>query len=188
MRPLWVTLGTELEWEAGPFRHSSYHAASSSHTYFKTRSALLYMQALTGRHLLWCLMQWCPHKTYKSSLKQATLSCSLEVRSHQKAKMASGPFGHPEQCISSWHAAQQPHLRVCGFASLQRMAEDPSKRRLTFQGERTTWMTPVTLNDLLELKTNYPKAPLVMGNTTVGGCFKVCSLGNPNTRVSLNSS
>ncbi|KAK1336527.1 hypothetical protein QTO34_002558, partial [Cnephaeus nilssonii] len=55
---------------------------------------------------------------------------------------------------------------------LIRMAEDPSKRRLTFQGERTTWMTPVTLNDLLELKTNYPKAPLVMGNTTVGPGIK----------------
>ncbi|XP_054578921.1 aldehyde oxidase 4-like isoform X2 [Eptesicus fuscus] len=55
---------------------------------------------------------------------------------------------------------------------LIRMAEDPSKRRLTFQGERTTWMTPVTLNDLLELKANYPKAPLVMGNTTVGPGIK----------------
>lgn len=53
-----------------------------------------------------------------------------------------------------------------------------------FQGERTTWITPVALNDLLELKAKYPKAPLVMGNTAVGGCFKVCSLGNPNT-VSL---
>uniref|UniRef100_A0A8D1T348 FAD-binding PCMH-type domain-containing protein n=1 Tax=Sus scrofa TaxID=9823 RepID=A0A8D1T348_PIG len=51
---------------------------------------------------------------------------------------------------------------------LIRMAEDPNKRRLVFQGERTTWITPVTLNDLLELKTNFPKAPLIMGNTTVG--------------------
>ncbi|MBZ3884719.1 Aldehyde oxidase 4 [Sciurus carolinensis] len=44
-----------------------------------------------------------------------------------------------------------------------RMAEDPNKRRLTFQGERTTWITPVTLDDLLELKVNFPKAPLIMG-------------------------
>ncbi|XP_016051352.1 PREDICTED: aldehyde oxidase 4-like [Miniopterus natalensis] len=51
---------------------------------------------------------------------------------------------------------------------LIRMAEDPSKKRLTFQGERTAWITAVTLKDLLELKANYPKAPLVMGNTTVG--------------------
>ncbi|XP_059558677.1 aldehyde oxidase 4-like [Myotis daubentonii] len=55
---------------------------------------------------------------------------------------------------------------------LIRMAEDPSKRRLTFQGERTTWITPVALNDLLELKAKYPKAPLVMGNTAVGPGIK----------------
>ncbi|XP_073927459.1 aldehyde oxidase 4 isoform X2 [Castor canadensis] len=55
---------------------------------------------------------------------------------------------------------------------LIRMAEDPNKKRLTFQGERTRWITPVTLNDLLELRTNFPKAPLIMGNTTVGPSIK----------------
>ncbi|CAH6791652.1 Aox3 [Phodopus roborovskii] len=53
-----------------------------------------------------------------------------------------------------------------------RMAEDPNKRRLTFQGARTTWFMPVTLDDLLELKDSYPKAPLVMGNTTLGPSIK----------------
>ena len=48
------------------------------------------------------------------------------------------------------------------------MAEDPNKRRLTFRGKRTTWITPVNLNDLLELKTNFPEAPIIMGNTAVG--------------------
>lgn len=51
------------------------------------------------------------------------------------------------------------------------MAEDPDKRRLTFRGPRTTWFVPVTLEDLLELKASYPKAPLVMGNTAVGMCY-----------------
>ncbi|XP_037066290.1 aldehyde oxidase 4 isoform X2 [Peromyscus leucopus] len=55
---------------------------------------------------------------------------------------------------------------------LIRMAEDPHKRRLTFQGARTTWFMPVTLKDLLELKASYPKAPLVMGNTAVGPSIK----------------
>ncbi|XP_069851953.1 aldehyde oxidase 4-like [Dipodomys merriami] len=55
---------------------------------------------------------------------------------------------------------------------LRRMAEDPNKRRLTFQGERTTWITPVTLDDLLELTASFPKAPLIMGNTTVGPSIK----------------
>ncbi|XP_055967737.1 aldehyde oxidase 4-like [Sorex fumeus] len=55
---------------------------------------------------------------------------------------------------------------------LIRMAEDPNKKRLTFQGEKTIWITPVTLNDLLEIKAKYPKAPLIMGNTTVGPNIK----------------
>ncbi|XP_057614584.1 aldehyde oxidase 4 isoform X2 [Chionomys nivalis] len=55
---------------------------------------------------------------------------------------------------------------------LIRMAEDPDKRRLTFRGPRTTWFVPVTLEDLLELKSSYPKAPLVMGNTSVGPSIK----------------
>ncbi|KAH0511696.1 Aldehyde oxidase 4 [Microtus ochrogaster] len=55
---------------------------------------------------------------------------------------------------------------------LIRMAEDPDKRRLTFRGPRTTWFVPVTLEDLLELKASYPKAPLVMGNTAVGPSIK----------------
>ncbi|XP_057603207.1 aldehyde oxidase 4-like isoform X2 [Hippopotamus amphibius kiboko] len=55
---------------------------------------------------------------------------------------------------------------------LIRMAEDPNKRRLMFQGERTTWIIPVNLNDLLDLKTSFPKAPLIMGNTAVGPSIK----------------
>uniref|UniRef100_A0A8D2KXX4 Aldehyde oxidase n=1 Tax=Varanus komodoensis TaxID=61221 RepID=A0A8D2KXX4_VARKO len=38
---------------------------------------------------------------------------------------------------------------------------------LTFHGERTTWISPVNLQELLKLKARYPKAPLVVGNT----CF-----------------
>lgn len=55
---------------------------------------------------------------------------------------------------------------------LIRMAEDPNKRRLIFKGKRTIWIMPVTLDDLLELKASYPKAPLVMGNTAVGPGMK----------------
>ncbi|XFF75074.1 hypothetical protein AB1E18_001293 [Capra hircus] len=55
---------------------------------------------------------------------------------------------------------------------LIRMAEDPNKRRLTFRGKRTTWITPVNLNDLLELKTRFPEAPIIMGNTAVGPSIK----------------
>ncbi|XP_004701798.2 aldehyde oxidase 4 [Echinops telfairi] len=55
---------------------------------------------------------------------------------------------------------------------LIRMAEDPNQRRLTFHGERTTWILPVTLDDVLELKANFPEAPVIMGNTAVGPSIK----------------
>ncbi|XP_006862101.1 PREDICTED: aldehyde oxidase-like [Chrysochloris asiatica] len=51
---------------------------------------------------------------------------------------------------------------------LMRMADEPQKQILIFHGERTTWISPGTLSELLSLKMKYPKAPLVMGNTCVG--------------------
>lgn len=50
----------------------------------------------------------------------------------------------------------------------QRMAENQPKRTLVFCGERVTWISPVRLDELLDLKATYPKAPLVVGNTSVG--------------------
>ncbi|XP_045150821.1 aldehyde oxidase 3-like isoform X2 [Echinops telfairi] len=62
---------------------------------------------------------------------------------------------------------------------LMRMAEEPQKKVLTFHGERTTWITPGTLNDLLGLKKKYPKAPLVVGNTCVGPDMKFREVVHP---------
>ncbi|XP_072473321.1 aldehyde oxidase 2-like isoform X1 [Notamacropus eugenii] len=62
---------------------------------------------------------------------------------------------------------------------LLRMTEDLSKETLTFYGERITWISPVTLKELLELKAKYPKSPLVMGNTSVGPAMKFQGLFHP---------
>uniref|UniRef100_A0A8C4VEI3 Aldehyde oxidase 1 n=1 Tax=Falco tinnunculus TaxID=100819 RepID=A0A8C4VEI3_FALTI len=51
---------------------------------------------------------------------------------------------------------------------LMRMAESQQKRALFFHGEQMTWISPVNLDELLDLKAAYPKAPLVVGNTSVG--------------------
>uniref|UniRef100_A0A8C4WS49 FAD-binding PCMH-type domain-containing protein n=1 Tax=Gopherus evgoodei TaxID=1825980 RepID=A0A8C4WS49_9SAUR len=51
---------------------------------------------------------------------------------------------------------------------LMRMAQEQQKRTLVFRGERTTWISPTNLRELLELKAMYPKAPLIVGNTSVG--------------------
>uniref|UniRef100_A0A8B9GD32 Aldehyde oxidase 1 n=1 Tax=Amazona collaria TaxID=241587 RepID=A0A8B9GD32_9PSIT len=48
---------------------------------------------------------------------------------------------------------------------LMRMAENQPKRTLLFHGERMTWISPVSLDELLDLKVAHPKAPLVVGNT-----------------------
>lgn len=48
------------------------------------------------------------------------------------------------------------------------MAENQPKRTLLFHGERMTWISPVSLDELLDLKVAHPKAPLVVGNTSVG--------------------
>ncbi|KFZ60081.1 Aldehyde oxidase, partial [Antrostomus carolinensis] len=51
---------------------------------------------------------------------------------------------------------------------LMRMAQEQQKTTLIFHGKRTTWISPTSLKELLELKAKYPKAPLVVGNTSVG--------------------
>ncbi|XP_072274825.1 aldehyde oxidase-like [Pyxicephalus adspersus] len=50
---------------------------------------------------------------------------------------------------------------------LMTMLNNP-KKITTFHGERITWYSPSTFEELLELKIKFPKAPLVFGNTTVG--------------------
>ncbi|KFV43182.1 Aldehyde oxidase, partial [Gavia stellata] len=51
---------------------------------------------------------------------------------------------------------------------LMRMAQEQQRTTLIFHGKRTTWISPASLKELLELKAKYPKAPLVVGNTSVG--------------------
>ncbi|XP_043934178.1 aldehyde oxidase 3-like [Protopterus annectens] len=72
------------------------------------------------------------------------------------------------------------------------MAQQQEKRKMFFSGERITWISPVHLKELLELKANYPKAPLVTGNTNVGPDMKFKGVFHPviisPTRVqALNS-
>ncbi|XP_020840560.1 aldehyde oxidase 1 [Phascolarctos cinereus] len=62
---------------------------------------------------------------------------------------------------------------------LMNMAEKQPKRTRVFNGERITWISPVTLRDLLEVKAKYPDAPIVMGNTTVGPDMKFKGIFHP---------
>ncbi|KAL1251495.1 hypothetical protein QQF64_019291 [Cirrhinus molitorella] len=51
---------------------------------------------------------------------------------------------------------------------LMRLAEIKDQTTQRFCGERMTWISPGSLDELLQLKTVYPQAPLVMGNTNIG--------------------
>uniref|UniRef100_A0A8C8EFH1 aldehyde oxidase n=1 Tax=Otus sunia TaxID=257818 RepID=A0A8C8EFH1_9STRI len=62
---------------------------------------------------------------------------------------------------------------------LMRMAENQPKRTLFFHGERMTWISPVSLDELLDLKATYPKAPLLVGNTSVGPEMKFRGMFHP---------
>ncbi|KAJ7345476.1 hypothetical protein JRQ81_001426 [Phrynocephalus forsythii] len=59
------------------------------------------------------------------------------------------------------------------------MAENQAVRTLTFHGERTSWISPVTLKELLDLKAKHPQAPLVVGNTSVGPEMKFKGVFHP---------
>nr|XP_060621769.1 aldehyde oxidase 2-like [Anolis sagrei ordinatus] len=62
---------------------------------------------------------------------------------------------------------------------LMRMAEENKGRTLVFHGERTTWISPASLEELLNLKAIYPNAPLVVGNTSVGLDRKFLGIWHP---------
>ncbi|XP_056392204.1 aldehyde oxidase 2-like isoform X2 [Hyla sarda] len=46
--------------------------------------------------------------------------------------------------------------------------DDQRRRTLVLQGDKSTWITPSCLTELLQLKSRYPLAPLVVGNTFIG--------------------
>ncbi|XP_059503012.1 aldehyde oxidase 1-like isoform X2 [Stegostoma tigrinum] len=55
---------------------------------------------------------------------------------------------------------------------LMLMEERREKRTFVFRGERMMWIVPANLEELLQLKSQYPKAPLVVGNTNIGPNMK----------------
>ncbi|XP_069464776.1 xanthine dehydrogenase/oxidase-like [Ambystoma mexicanum] len=48
------------------------------------------------------------------------------------------------------------------------LQKNMQRKLLSFRGERVTWIQPSSLHELLVLKSQYPEAKLVVGNTEVG--------------------
>ncbi|XP_041821797.1 aldehyde oxidase 6 isoform X2 [Chelmon rostratus] len=59
------------------------------------------------------------------------------------------------------------------------MAERSNPQTLTFFGERMNWVSPASLEELVQLKTSNPQAPLVMGNTNIGPDIKFKGILHP---------
>ncbi|XP_066544629.1 aldehyde oxidase 5 [Amia ocellicauda] len=53
------------------------------------------------------------------------------------------------------------------------LAQKQGAQQLCFQSDRIRWISPVDLSDLLELRSTYPEAPLLVGNTNVGPNMKL---------------
>uniref|UniRef100_A0A4W5RZB9 xanthine dehydrogenase n=1 Tax=Hucho hucho TaxID=62062 RepID=A0A4W5RZB9_9TELE len=62
---------------------------------------------------------------------------------------------------------------------LMRMGKKRACGSLCFQGDRLKLISPVDLTNLLELKTEYPEAPVVVGNTTIGPNMQVKGIHHP---------
>lgn len=62
---------------------------------------------------------------------------------------------------------------------LMRLAEVKDQTTQKFCGERITWISPGSLDELLQLKAGYPQAPLVMGNTNIGLDMKFKGIFHP---------
>uniref|UniRef100_A0AAR2IZF2 FAD-binding PCMH-type domain-containing protein n=1 Tax=Pygocentrus nattereri TaxID=42514 RepID=A0AAR2IZF2_PYGNA len=62
---------------------------------------------------------------------------------------------------------------------LIRMAELEERATQTFRGERMTWISPISLDELLQLKSQHPQAPVVMGNTNLGLDIKFKGVVHP---------
>ncbi|XP_061572162.1 aldehyde oxidase 6 [Cololabis saira] len=59
------------------------------------------------------------------------------------------------------------------------MAETPNPQTLSFHGERMSWVSPATLEELVQLKTRHPGTPLLMGNTNIGPEIKFRGVVHP---------
>ena len=51
------------------------------------------------------------------------------------------------------------------------MTDKYDTEQMVFKGQRVTWIRPCTLEQLIDLKTKYPSARLVVGNTEIGNNY-----------------
>lgn len=88
-------------------------------------------------------------------------------------------LGKPQLFDKSEFLPLDPTQQLIFPPELILTAERASPQTLTFRGERMTWVSPASLEELVQLKTSNPKAPLVMGNTNIGPDIKFKGVLHP---------
>ena len=76
-------------------------------------------------------------------------------------------------------------LKICPF--YQQKSSEFSQKNVMFVGGGYTWLRPVSLAKLLELKKAFPKATIVMGSQTVIGLRKNVKMYHITSKLHVNS-
>nr|XP_030713872.1 xanthine dehydrogenase/oxidase isoform X1 [Globicephala melas] len=87
--------------------------------------------------------------------------CMNQKKDHEQVTLSPSLF-NPEEFMPL-DPTQEPIFPP----ELLRLKDIPLKQ-LRFEGERVTWIQASALNELLDLKAQYPEAKLVVGNTEIG--------------------
>ncbi|KAM4836127.1 aldehyde oxidase 2 [Thomomys bottae] len=104
--------------------------------------------------------------------QRGTGQCCLDQRENDCPSLGSKSDMCTELFAKEEFQTLDPTQELIFPPELLRMAENPAKQTLTFSGERVTWISPGTLQELLELKVKHPEAPLILGNTALGPATK----------------
>ncbi|KAM5280464.1 aldehyde oxidase-like [Ctenodactylus gundi] len=94
--------------------------------------------------------------------------CCLEQGAGDQAEHEDGDKTSPVLFLEEEFLPLDPSQELIFPPELMIMTERQPRKTRVFRGDRVTWVSPVTLQGLLEAKHKYPKAPIVMGNTSVG--------------------
>uniref|UniRef100_A0A8C3NJY3 Aldehyde oxidase 1 n=1 Tax=Geospiza parvula TaxID=87175 RepID=A0A8C3NJY3_GEOPR len=109
---------------------------------------------------------------YRPILDACKTFCKVRSSGDRSARLGPLVYMHIQVSTSLFSADEfqplDPTQELIFPPELMTMAENQPKTTLVFRGGRVTWISPVSLDELLDLKATYPKAPLVVGNTGVG--------------------
>nr|H9TB17.2 RecName: Full=Aldehyde oxidase 1; AltName: Full=Azaheterocycle hydroxylase 1 [Cavia porcellus] len=92
---------------------------------------------------------------------------------------AEGEQTSQELCSEEEFVPLDPTQELIFPPELMILAQKQPQKSRVFTGDRVTWISPVTLKDLLEAKAKNPRAPVVMGNTSVGPEMKFKGVFHP---------